>query len=75
MNITNDRTVVRRHRRQLPSLKALRTFEAVAHHQSFTKAADELAVSQGAVSHQIKLLESAVGLPLLIRHARGYPSP
>ncbi len=71
MNQINDRRVIRRHRRQLPSLKALRTFEAVAHHQSFTKAADELAVSQGAVSHQIKLLESALGLQLLIRHAKG----
>ncbi len=63
--------VVRRYRRQLPSLKALRTFEAVAHHHSFTKAADELAVSQGAVSHQIKLLESTIGLQLLVRHAKG----
>jgi LysR family glycine cleavage system transcriptional activator len=71
MNIINDRAAMRRHRRQLPSLKALRTFEAVAHYQSFTKAADELAVSQGAVSHQIKLLESALGLQLLIRHPKG----
>lgn len=58
-------------RRHLPNLKALRTFEAVAHHRSFTKAAAELAVSQGAVSHQIKLLESALGLPLLVRSAKG----
>ncbi|WHS33295.1 LysR family transcriptional regulator [Brucella sp. NM4] len=58
-------------RRRLPSLKALRAFEAVAHCQSFTAAAEELAVSQGAVSHQIKLLEQALGCQLLIRGPRG----
>ncbi|WP_235889773.1 LysR family transcriptional regulator [Brucella haematophila] len=58
-------------RRRLPSLKALRAFEAVSHCQSFTAAAEELAVSQGAVSHQIKLLEQALGCQLLIRGPRG----
>jgi len=58
-------------RRKLPSLRALRAFEAVSHCQSFTAAAEELAVSQGAVSHQIKLLEQALGCQLLIRGSRG----
>ena len=51
----------------LPSLNALATFEAVARHQSLTKAAAELGVTPGAVSRQIKLLESEIGISLLIR--------
>ncbi|MBV2143551.1 LysR family transcriptional regulator [Falsochrobactrum sp. TDYN1] len=58
-------------RKKLPSLKALRAFEAVSHYHSFTTAAEELAVSQGAVSHQIKLLEQALGCQLLVRGPRG----
>jgi LysR family glycine cleavage system transcriptional activator len=54
-------------RRQLPSLNALRAFEAAARHLSFTRAADELAVTQGAVSHQVKALEQQLGLPLFHR--------
>ncbi len=42
----------------LPPLNAIRAFEAAARHLSFTKAADELAVTQGAVSHQVKTLEA-----------------
>jgi LysR family glycine cleavage system transcriptional activator len=38
--------------RRLPSLNALKAFEAAARHESFTKAADELSVTQGAVSHR-----------------------
>lgn len=61
-----------RHRReQLANLRALRAFEAVGHHRSFTVAANELAVSQGAVSHQIKQLESRLGCKLLDRSSRG----
>ncbi|WP_252349285.1 MULTISPECIES: LysR family transcriptional regulator [Brucella/Ochrobactrum group] len=61
----------RARRRKLPSLRALRAFEAVSHCQSFTAAAEELAVSQGAVSHQIKLLEQTLGCQLLVRGPKG----
>ncbi|HKU98902.1 MAG TPA: LysR family transcriptional regulator, partial [Vineibacter sp.] len=44
-------------RRSLPPLNALRAFEAAARHLSFTDAADELAVTQAAISHQIRGLE------------------
>jgi LysR family glycine cleavage system transcriptional activator len=54
-------------KRRLPSLNALRAFEAAARHLSFTHAADELAVTQGAVSHQVKALEQQLGLPLFHR--------
>ncbi|WP_034302445.1 transcriptional regulator GcvA [Herbaspirillum sp. RV1423] len=53
--------------RKLPSLNALRAFEASARHQSFTLAAQELNVTQGAVSHQVKALEEELGLPLFER--------
>ena len=43
--------------RRLPPLNALKAFEAAARHESFTKAAEELCVTQGAVSHQVKALE------------------
>jgi LysR family glycine cleavage system transcriptional activator len=51
-------------------LNALRTFEAAARHQSFLKAADELAVTPGAVSRQIKALELELGLRLFERFNR-----
>ena len=57
--------------RRLPPLNALRAFEAAGRHLSFAKAADELAVTPGAVSQQIKLLEEFVGLPLFVRGPRG----
>lgn len=53
--------------RSLPSLNAVRMFEAAARNQSFTKAAGELHVTQGAVSRQIGLLEQQVGCALFIR--------
>ena len=53
--------------RRLPSLNALKAFEAAARHGSFTKAADELTVTQGAVSHQVKALEAELGLRLFNR--------
>lgn len=54
----------------LPPLKSLRVFEAAARHLSFTRAADELCVTQGAVSQQVKLLEDALGVPLFRRQNR-----
>jgi LysR family glycine cleavage system transcriptional activator len=53
--------------RRLPPLNALRSFEAAARHESFTRAADELSVTQGAVSHQVKALEQELGLKLFHR--------
>ncbi len=56
--------------RRLPSLNALRAFEAAARHLSFTRAADELHVTQAAVSHQIKALEADLGVSLFQRMNR-----
>lgn len=56
--------------RRLPPLNALRAFEAAARHLSFTKAAEELHVTQAAVSHQIKGLEEWLGAPLFLRQNR-----
>lgn len=55
----------------LPSLTALAAFEAVARHRSMTRAAVELNVTIGAVSRQVRRLESYVGEPLLRRDRRG----
>lgn len=52
-------------------LNALRAFEASARHQSFTKAAIELCVTQAAVSHQVKTLEQRLGAVLFRRLPRG----
>jgi LysR family glycine cleavage system transcriptional activator len=52
---------------RLPPLKALRVFECAARHLSFTKAAQELHVTQAAVSHQIKALEDHLGFKLFRR--------
>lgn len=54
----------------LPPLTAIRVFEAVARHGSFTKAATELGMTQAAVSYQIKVLEDRVGTPLFLRRPR-----
>lgn len=56
--------------RRLPSLSALRAFEAAARRQSFKDAADELAVTPTAISHQIRRLEEELGTPLFVRHTR-----
>ncbi len=53
--------------RRLPSLNALRAFEAAARHLSFTQAAAELNVTQAAISHQVKSLEEQLGLRLFRR--------
>lgn len=54
-------------RRHLPSLGALATFEVAAKHLSFTLAAKELNITQGAVSQQIRLLEKALEVELFVR--------
>jgi LysR family glycine cleavage system transcriptional activator len=53
--------------RRLPPLNALKAFEAAARHESFTRAAEELCVTQGAVSHQVKALEAELGVKLFNR--------
>jgi LysR family glycine cleavage system transcriptional activator len=57
--------------RRLPPLNALRAFEAAARHLSFLKAAEELHVTAGAVSQQIKTLEDHLSLKLFRRQPRG----
>jgi len=54
-------------RQRLPPLNALKAFEAAARHESFTRAAAELFVTQGAVSHQVKALETELGVKLFNR--------
>lgn len=54
-------------RRHLPSLSALATFEVAARHLSFTHAARELNVTQGAISQQMRSLEKSLGAPLFHR--------
>jgi LysR family glycine cleavage system transcriptional activator len=54
----------------LPSLNALRAFEAVARHLSFSKAAEELHVTKAAVAQQVRLLEEEIGAPLVTRRGR-----
>ena len=56
--------------RRLPPLSSLRAFEAAARHLSFTRAANELHVTQAAVSHQVKSLEEWLGLKLFRRQNR-----
>jgi LysR family glycine cleavage system transcriptional activator len=53
--------------RRLPPLNALKAFEAAARSESFTRAAEELNVTQGAVSHQVKALEEILGVKLFNR--------
>lgn len=55
---------------RLPSLNGLRAFEAAARHLSFTHAAQELNVTQTAISHQIRRLEEELGIRLFIRQSR-----
>ena len=53
--------------RRLPPLAAVRVFEAAARHENFTAAANELGMTQAAVSYQVKLLEERLGAPLFRR--------
>src|ERR1700751_6197791 len=55
----------------LPPLNALRAFEASARHLGFKRAADELSVTAGAVSQQVKSLEARIGVSLFRRLSRG----
>jgi len=55
---------------RLPPLHALRAFEAAARLESFSRAADELHVTHGAVSHQVRALEEFLGAPLFARNGR-----
>jgi len=57
-------------KRRLPPLNSIRAFEAVARHLSFSKAAEELNVTPGAVSQQVKVLESYLNLALFKRKNR-----
>ena len=54
-------------RPRLPPLNAVKVFEAAARHESFTRAAEELCVTQGAVSHQVKALEAELAVKLFNR--------
>ena len=56
---------------RLPPLNGLRAFEASARHLSFKRAADELSVTPGAVSQQVKSLEASIGAKLFRRLPRG----
>ncbi|CAG4888052.1 transcriptional regulator GcvA [Paraburkholderia gardini] len=56
--------------RQLPALNAVKAFEAAARHESFSRAADELFVTHGAVSHQIRALEAELGVALFARDGK-----
>ncbi len=55
---------------RFPPLAALRPFEAAARLESFSKAADELHLTHGAVSHQVRALEEHLGAPLFHRHGK-----
>ena len=57
--------------RPLLPLNALRAFESASRHLNFSRTADELSVTPGAVSQQIRLLEEIIGGPLFTREARG----
>lgn len=56
--------------RQLPPLAAVRAFEAAARHRNYTRAGEELGLTQAGVSYQIKSLEQRVGTVLFVREGR-----
>jgi len=55
---------------KLPNFSALRAFEAAARHENFSRAADELHLTHGAISHQVRKLEDELGLALFVRNGR-----
>lgn len=57
--------------KSIPPLSWLRSFEAAARRLSFTAAAEEIGMTQSAVSQQVKSLETRLGVPLFLRQARG----
>ena len=58
-------------RKKIPSTAALLAFESAARHESFTRAAEELALTQSAICRQIGALEDFLGVPLFRRTRRG----
>jgi LysR family glycine cleavage system transcriptional activator len=60
--------------RKLPPLKSLRGFEAATRRQSIREAADELCLTHPAVSHQVQLIEEALGVSLFVQEGRGIVS-
>lgn len=56
--------------RRLPNFSALRAFEAAARHENFSRAAEELRLTHGAISHQVRALEEELGRQLFVRHGR-----
>ena len=58
-------------KRRLPPLNPLQAFEAAARHMNITRAADELGVTQSAVSRQVRFLEERLGVRLFVRSKRG----
>jgi LysR family glycine cleavage system transcriptional activator len=56
--------------RSIPPLQYLVGFEAAARHESFSKAAAELGLTQSTISHEMRLLEERLGQPLFLRHGR-----
>ncbi|MYM22849.1 transcriptional regulator GcvA [Duganella sp. FT135W] len=56
--------------RRLPNFSALRAFEAAARHENFSRAAEELHLTHGAISHQVRGLEEELGRPLFVRNGR-----
>ncbi|RDS99100.1 LysR family transcriptional regulator, partial [Burkholderia contaminans] len=58
------------YRRLTPSMSLLLVFEAAARHESYTRAADELSLSQSAISRQVQTLEDQLGVSLFRREGR-----
>ncbi|MDP5009264.1 MAG: transcriptional regulator GcvA [Glaciimonas sp.] len=56
--------------RKLPNLSALRAFEAAARHDSFSRAAEEIHLTPGAISHQVRALEEELGVALFARNGK-----
>ena len=57
--------------RSLPPLNAIRAFEVASRHLNLSRAAEELGVTQGAISKQVIALEEFIGIQLFIRESNG----